>query len=179
MDKRNANIIAGAGGGTASRSAKTYKISLPTEWVKRLGLANDRAAEISFDGERIIIEKKKSVQAFIENKLSKKHLVRIIRYYDADKLCTLIAADFSDKTLSFENYTDLAVKRAFGNYSYPDWSDFEGFLADRCIPQSRSGLKYYLNALGVDSYNAIDIIRKTQGRMAEDNQWLEIEEIAQ
>ncbi|MED9969369.1 MAG: hypothetical protein UFA98_05070 [Ruminococcus sp.] len=51
------------------------------------------------------------------------------------------------------------------------------FLEERCIPRTRDGLKYYLDAIGVDEYNPFEIIKKTQGRMAEDHQWIELSEL--
>ena len=51
------------------------------------------------------------------------------------------------------------------------------FLEDRCIPRSRAGLREYLEAIGVDKYDPLEIIQKTEGRMSEDNQWLKVEEI--
>ena len=60
MEQRNSKLIIGMAGGTASASAKTYKISLPSSWVERLAVTEeDRELTLSFDGERIIIEKKK------------------------------------------------------------------------------------------------------------------------
>ena len=38
-------------------------------------------------------------------------------------------------------------------------------------------LKEYLNAIGVDEYNPVEIIRKTKGKMAEDQSWLEVTEL--
>ena len=46
---------------------------------------------------------------------------------------------------------------------------------ERCIPKQRSGIREYLETMGFSEYNTIDIIRKTHGRMAEDNQWIEME----
>lgn len=50
------------------------------------------------------------------------------------------------------------------------------FLKDRCVPQERDGLKYYLSDLGLDCYDPLAIIRKTEGRMAEDSCWIKIVE---
>ena len=35
----------------------------------------------------------------------------------------------------------------------------------------------FLETIGVDHYDPLEIIRKTQGRMAEDDLWLTVEEI--
>lgn len=66
------------------------------------------------------------------------------------------------------------MKTAFGANELPTWEDFELFLEERCVPRERAGLREYLEALGLEEYDPLDIVRKTQGRMAEDDQWLEV-----
>lgn len=58
MEKRNAKIIIGKAGGTASKNALTYKISLPTAWINSLKITpENREVILSFDGEKIVIQK--------------------------------------------------------------------------------------------------------------------------
>jgi len=47
-------------------------------------------------------------------------------------------------------------------------------LQERCLPKERAGLPEYLETIGVGEYDPVEIINKTAGRMAEDNQWLEM-----
>jgi len=59
MESRNANMIIGK----RVTGTLNYKISLPAPWVKALGVEpGDKGMIISFDGERIIIEKEKDTQ---------------------------------------------------------------------------------------------------------------------
>jgi len=176
MERRIANLIVGKAGGTAGKNSKTYKVSLPSKWIAELGLA-DSEIEIAFDGERIIISPHLSVDQFLENKKSLGHSLMKLSFYDKDVLCSKIVADFTDKTLSVQNTTEHIVKTAFGNNNVPTWEDFQNFLEERCVPRSRSGIREYLEAIGVDEYNPLAIIKKTSGRMAEDNQWIQLEEI--
>lgn len=56
------NIIMGKAGGTAGKNSVNYKISLPAEMVKELGVTQeDKSVLVSFDGKRICIEKNKAV----------------------------------------------------------------------------------------------------------------------
>lgn len=103
------------------------------------------------------------------------HDVRILRLYDRDELCSTIYADITEQTVAIENQPVSPIKTAFGNNFLPDWEDFQRFLAERCIPQYRAGLREYLEALGLEEYDPLAIIEKTGGRMAEDQQWLTIE----
>lgn len=57
-ESRNYKIAIGKPGGTAGRGAKNYRISLPTSWMKEMGITEeDRNVKISFDGNKITIEK--------------------------------------------------------------------------------------------------------------------------
>ncbi len=93
-------------------------------------------------------------------------------YYNT--LCTTIDIDFMHRQIYITNFTNDIIHRAFGVVKHPSWEDFELFLESRCVPKSRSNIKSILRDLGVSSYDPIQIIEKTNGRMAEDHQWIEI-----
>jgi len=177
MELRKARIIVNAPGGTAAKSSKTYKISLPSSWINELGISQTRDVEMSFDGNSIVITKPLSCDEFIAVKKEAGHNLIKLSIYDDKTLCAIIFADFIDKTFVFENFISEAIKLPFGNNNTPVWEDFEDFLLERCIPKQRSGIREYLETMGFSEYNTIDIIRKTHGRMAEDNQWIEMEDI--
>lgn len=165
-----------AAGGSAGAGGKTCKVTLPTSWLSALGIDEARRQVVlAFNGEQITLSPALSMEEFARKKLAEGHDVRSLRYYDKDALCTVIYADFTDRTLQAENYTDELVKTAFGKKELPTWDDLLTFLAERCIPAGRAGLRDYLTDIGIDEYVPIDIIRKTEGRMAEDHQWLKVE----
>lgn len=176
MERRIAKLIVGKAGGTAGKGCKTYKVSIPSKWVAELCL-RDSKMEIAFDGEKIIISPHLSMDEFLEKKKSLGHNLMKLEFYDSEILCTRIVADFTDETISHENTTEHIVKTAFGKNAAPTWEDFQNFLEERCVPKSRSGIREYLETIGVESYEPLEIIKKTNGRMAEDNQWLKWEEI--
>lgn len=176
MEQRKAKIIVGKAGGTAGKDSKTYKISLPTAWVKEMGI-DDKEVLLSFDGTSIAISPILSAEEFVKQKQLAKHCLYKLGYYDKNKLCTLIYADFTDKTLKIENRTENLIKTAFGANTAPDWQAFTDFLEERCVPRNRMGIREYLEAIGVEEYEPFEIVQKTQGRMAEDKQWLKTEKI--
>lgn len=178
MEIRNGKMIVGAAGGTAGKGAKTYKVSIPSAWVAAMGVdCSEKEIELQFDGEQIVIKKKMSGKEFAEQKKSKQHHVKCLKYYNGHALCTVIYADFTDKTLVAENHTDFLVKTAFGQKNTPNWDDFMAFLEERCVPRQREGLQDYLEALGLDHYDPLEIVLRTEGRMAEDQQWLSVEDL--
>lgn len=178
MEKRTGKIIVQAPGGTAAKGSYTYKLSIPSSWIKEMGLSeDDRQVELLFDGTNINISKRLSVDEYISLYKAKKHILLELLFYDRQMLCTKIVANYTEKTICVENYINDFVRTAFGNNLIPSWCDYEAFLEDRCIPKSRAGLREYLETIGVDKYDPLEIIKKTAGRMSEDNQWIKVEEI--
>lgn len=176
MEKRTKKIHAVNAGGTASPGSKKYIMQLPAKWVKELGLEGANAI-IAYDGKKITIEPEASqIRPFFE-KDREGHDLKQLDYYDGDVLCTRLYADFTQKEIVVENFTENMLKRAFGVREAPSWSEFETFLEERCIPAKRAGINHYLEALGVDAYDPYRIVALTKGRMAEDHQWLKIKEI--
>ena len=177
METRELKISSCAAGGTATAGAKTYRVTLPSNWVKKMGLdKEDSKAELFFDGSSITILPKTSedIQLFQSQAVRAGHFVVKYEYFDKDCLCSTIICDFTDKMLRAENHTDQILKTAFGSMDKPTWNDFVDFLEERCVPKSRENISIILQEMGLQEYDPIRIVEKTQGRMAEDAQWLRI-----
>lgn len=95
-------------------------------------------------------------------------------YMNGEECCSQLLVSFRKRQIVVENTTDVPFHRAFGMKAKPTWEDFEAFLEERCMPRTRDRLRLVLEDIGVDSYDPMAIIEKTQGRMAEDAQWLKI-----
>ena len=176
MEKRIAKVMFSAAGGTATAGSKTGKLTIPSSWLAKMGITEEnRDVELMFTGNEIHIRLRESYDSFLQSKTAMGHEVYRLNYYNDRELCTVILADFTDRTLYVENKTTHLVKTAFGKKSLPLWDDFISFLEERCIPRWRVGLREYLETIGLDEYDPWEIVKKTQGRMAEDQQWIEIE----
>ena len=66
MEKRKVKIIKTKSGGTACGRAESFRLSLPTAWVKAMGL-DLSSAELIFDGEKIVIKRSMSVKEFLDS----------------------------------------------------------------------------------------------------------------
>ncbi len=179
METRVSKVNISAAGGTAAKGSQTCKITLPNSWIEQLGVTpKDREVVLTFDGESIILKKHLTGKTFADTKTAIGHEVKKISFFDEQTLCSVIYADFTDQSLTVENFCKDPVKTAFGNCSQPDWKDFQWFLEERCISNHRDGLQHYLRELQLDEYDPVAIIQKTKGRMSEDQQWIQIEEVA-
>ena len=130
--------------------------------------------ELTFEGDRIVVARPLNMLQFAWRNRDKNHDLKTFLFHDGQKVCTRILADFTDKAVCIENYTDNLIKTAFGKNTMPTWDDFMSFLEERCVPRARAELREYLEALGLDEYDPLEIILRTHGRMAEDDQWIEV-----
>ena len=86
--------------------------------------------------------------------------------------CTVIDVDFLNQRIRIQNRTDDLLHRAFGVIEEPTWADFEQFLLDRCFPRTRGNTADILTAMGLQSFDPLQIMEKTKGHMAEDHLWV-------
>lgn len=93
-------------------------------------------------------------------------------YMDREEPATLIDACAATRRVRILNFTDDLISRAFGIREKPTWEDYEEFLETRCMPRTRYGVRDELRRLGLDCYDPVLIIDKTEGRVYEDSQWL-------
>ena len=109
-----------------------------------------------------------------KNKLTETDVKNAIEMQKNGKTTAEIAQTFnvSRQTIKIVNRTNDIMKRAFGINENPDWNDFEQFLEERCFPKSRAFRKTILKKIGADGYDTLQILEKTDGRTAEDNQYI-------
>lgn len=98
-----------------------------------------------------------------------------LRYLCGNRLCTTIDVDSKHQIIEIKNYTSDPVFRAFGRNENPTYEDYEKFLESRCFPRTRDKIKIQLKELNLPFYDPFLIIEKTQGRMAGDRFWIQIE----
>ena len=89
--------------------------------------------------------------------------------------CTAIDVNFLQNKIKIQNYTKDILHRAFGIKEDPTWEDFYVFLQDRCFPKTRGNVKAVLAGLGLQDYDPLQIVEKTNGRTAEDDLWLKFQ----
>lgn len=177
VEERRANILINRAGGTAGPKGKSYRVTLPPTWAKQLGVTEaDREVLLQFDGECITIRQAAAsgYNDFLSAAREQGHELLLLHYYNGDTLCTKICADKTARQLAIQNQVADPLSTAFGVNDAPAWADLEVFLESRCMPRQRDGLSRYLARLGLEEYDPLAIIRKTEGRMAEDACWLKI-----
>ena len=107
MEERTANIQINKAGGNAGKDSKNYRISLPSLWMKQLGIDEcHREVSVQFDGETITIRKKGYTEydAFCKEKKKLNHDVAILFFYHGEHLCTKICVDLTAKQISKQNH---------------------------------------------------------------------------
>ena len=105
----------------------------------------------------------------------KEYPLRLFYMYK-QHVCTIIDVSILKQEIKIKNYTNNIMFRAFGVNENPTFLDYNDFLKSRCFPETRDKLKLVLKDLDIPFYDPFLIIRKTEGRMAEDDFWIRIEE---
>lgn len=114
---------------------------------------------------------RQTISKYLREPFYDKYGMRIDFMYKTS-VCTTIFVDFWNEKIKITNKTDDILHRAFGTNEHPTWDDFNAFIADRCFSKSRGDKKAVLKAIGVDSYDPIQIVEQTKGKTYEDNQWM-------
>lgn len=100
----------------------------------------------------------------------------ILNYKYGDILCATIQVDFKKKIVQVQNFVEDVFYHPFGIAKNPSFEDFKEFLEERCFPRTNYHAKYYLKQLGLDFYDPLDIVRKTNGKVYGDKFWIEFVE---
>lgn len=108
--------------------------------------------------------------------LPKKEYSLRMYYMYKQNICTLIDVDELNQRIKINNYTSNIFFKAFGCNNNPSYDDYKEFLKSRCFPETRDKLKLVLDDLDIPFYDPFLIIKKTEGRMAEDDFWIKVEE---
>lgn len=111
-----------------------------------------------------------------EIEIPEKKLPLRMFYMHNQEICTLIDVDDINQKVIIKNYKKNIMYKAFGINENPTYKDYQEFLKERCFPETRDKLKLILEDLNLPFYDPFLIIKKTEGRMAEDNFWIRIEE---
>ena len=58
METKTAKVIFNRSGGTAGKGGITNRVTLPTTWIREMGVTEEsREVKISFDGRKITLER--------------------------------------------------------------------------------------------------------------------------
>lgn len=98
-----------------------------------------------------------------------------LSYMYKNEICTLIDVDEANERVEILNFIENVFFRAFGANTNPTYQEYLEFVESRCFPRSRDKMKLILKDLNIPFYDPIMIIEKTQGRMAEDDFWIDLE----
>ena len=105
----------------------------------------------------------------------KEYPIRLFYMYK-QYICTIIDVNIIKQEVKIKNFTNNILFRAFGVNEKPTFLDYNDFLKSRCFPETRDKIKLVLQDLDIPFYDPFLIIKKTEGRMAEDDFWIKIEE---
>ena len=150
LEERQARILINKAGRNAGPEAKSYRVALPSTWMKALGVSeNDREVTLQFDGQAVTIRRPAAsgYAAFLNEARSQGHDLLILHFYDGNTLRTKIRADRTTRQLAIENEISDPLSTAFG-VNLPPLGGFTSILGEPlyapgaewiAIPSGRAG----------------------------------------
>ncbi len=88
-------------------------------------------------------------------------------------ILTEIYVNYPNRTVQIVNHTDRLTDRAFGCNENPSIEDFETFIEDRSIPQTRDNFANEMQIRGIKDTTPLGIVRHYHGRSADDQKWID------
>lgn len=162
-ERRKLNIIIQRPGGTAKKGSETFKIALPSRWIRNLNLnKNKREVIASYDGEKIVIMPLIPLDQFISRRTGKGNEIKFYRFYNGSRLCSEFCVDLTDKEIRVVNHTDKRNEMVFGSDPVPTWSQYISFL------KYRTDIELWN---GKSEEELIEIADGSGGRRRDDSFW--------
>lgn len=162
-ERRKLNVIIQQPGGTAKPGSQTYKLALPSRWIKAMKLSRDMKELVAtFDGEKITLLPLIPLDEFIRQKVRKGNRIKFYRCYNDTRLCTEFCADLTDKEIRVVNFTDKKSERAFGAVDVLTWAQYISFLKYRTEFSLWNGKS---------EKELIEVADNCGGRRADDSFW--------
>lgn len=107
-----------------------------------------------------------------------KHEVSILHidFYHGDDLVASIEADFYNKTVTaYQTFVKDIQLLPFGVWMYPTYTELIEYFKTRCWEPVRPDIETILNKLNVETYDVVEIVKKTHGRKSNDNFWMKFD----
>jgi len=102
-------------------------------------------------------------------------MVLRFEYLDMDVVTADVEVDFAARKIKYQTYTENIYALPFGNKMNPNMIDLNRFFESRCFPKERRNWRQLLDDLGLDTYDPLEIVKKTHGRQLEDYCWIRFE----
>lgn len=92
-------------------------------------------------------------------------------YLNKDNVSTHVRADSATGIVEVQDFTDVLHHQFFAKR--PHTIEYlNEKLESRCFPRTQAGAELLLEALGLQQYNPLDIVRISHGRLFKDFNWI-------
>lgn len=89
------------------------------------------------------------------------------------KIITSVYVDNKTKEVTFENYTDRVLRRAFGERKAVTYDDVLRFFERRTFPRDRVNIADILKRMHLKTYDPYAMCKKLKGRTQQDDFWID------
>lgn len=107
-----------------------------------------------------------------------KHEVSIlhIEFYHGDHIVASIEADFYNKTVTnYQTFVRDIQLLPFGVWMHPTYAELIEYFKTRCWEPTRPDIEALLSKLNIETYDVVEIVKRTHGRKSNDNFWIKFD----
>ncbi|SNR95140.1 hypothetical protein SAMN05446037_100249 [Anaerovirgula multivorans] len=151
MEKRKGKLIVNKSGGTASVAGVTFRVTLPSSWIRKIGLSEDaRNIKLMFDGQKIKIinneEETKMLNNILEDaKIKIQEKMNKVGFVDdtdnAERFIDDLAREYEEEhDLDFDLILETLEDHMKKTYKRKGSCDKTGHYAG-CYYKDKEGLK--------------------------------------
>lgn len=94
--------------------------------------------------------------------------IKVFNWYCKGELTAKIVADYETHSVEVTNFKNDSYYLPFAPEITPTWDQWQFVLKEHCPSEHNAFINDILESLGLDHFDALDIIKKTKGAIAND-----------
>ena len=93
-------------------------------------------------------------------------------YFNGDILCSRVRANFTTQQVEAVDMPNISILNTVFGENNPTIFALLDFFESRCWDETIGNNRQLLDVVGLQKYDALDIVKRTNGKMSDDNQWI-------
>ena len=90
--------------------------------------------------------------------------LKVFNWYCNGQLTAVVTADYTHKTVEVKNLVNDSYYLPFAPDIKPSFTQWQAVLKSHCPSKNNAFINQFLESIGLDHYDVLEIIKKTNGK---------------
>lgn len=90
--------------------------------------------------------------------------LKVFNWYCNGQLTAVVTADYTQKTVEVKNLVNDSYYLPFAPDIKPSFTQWQAVLTSHCPSKNNAFIDQFLESIGLDHYDVLEIIKKTNGK---------------